>query len=48
MRPFGKIFQPDKVLSGGTNACNNWAIGHSNEGAVLADSVMDAIRREAA
>jgi hypothetical protein len=47
MGPFGQIFQPSNVLSGDTNACNNWAMSYNNEGAVLAHSVMDAIRREA-
>ncbi|OAG29999.1 tubulin beta [Nematocida displodere] len=44
---FGKLFRPDNFIHGQSGAGNNWAKGHYTEGAELADSVMDVIRKEA-
>ncbi|XP_078282476.1 tubulin beta-4 chain-like isoform X4 [Rhinoraja longicauda] len=45
--PFGQIFRPDNFVFGHSGASNNWAKGHYTEGAELADSIMDVVRKEA-
>jgi tubulin beta len=45
--PFGRIFRPDNFITGQTGADNNWAKGYYTEGALLIDSVVDVLRREA-
>ncbi|XP_072908195.1 tubulin beta chain-like isoform X1 [Hemitrygon akajei] len=45
--PFGQIFRPDNFVFGRSGASNNWAKGHYTEGAELADSIMDVVRKEA-
>merc|ERR1740130_1981561 len=45
--PFGQLFRPDNFVFGQTGAGNNWAKGHYTEGAVLIDSVLDVVRKEA-
>lgn len=45
--PFGKMFRPDNINSAKNGAGNNWAKGHYTEGAELAETVMESIRREA-
>jgi tubulin beta len=45
--PFGLLFRPDNFITGQTGADNNWAKGHYTDGALLIDSVMDVLRREA-
>ena len=45
--PLGRLFRPDNFVFGQTGAGNNWAKGHYTEGAVLIDSVLDVIRKEA-
>ncbi|XP_053271029.1 tubulin beta chain-like isoform X6 [Pleuronectes platessa] len=44
---FGQIFRPDNFVFGQSGAGNNWAKGHYTEGAELADSVLDVVRKEA-
>ncbi|XP_036886241.1 tubulin beta chain-like [Sturnira hondurensis] len=44
--PFGQIFRPDNFVSGQSGAGNIWAKGYYTEGAELADSVMDLVRKE--
>jgi len=44
---YGKIYRPDNFIHGQNGAANSWAKGHYTEGAVLVDSVMDVIRKEA-
>ncbi|XP_067868875.1 tubulin beta chain-like isoform X5 [Heterodontus francisci] len=45
--PYGHLFRPDNFVFGRSGASNNWAKGHYTEGAELADSVMDVVRKEA-
>ncbi|KAH9491513.1 Tubulin beta-4 chain [Bulinus truncatus] len=45
--PYGRIFRPDNFLFGRMGCSNNWAKGHFTEGAELADTASDIIRREA-
>ena len=45
--PFGQLFRPDNLIVGRTEAGNNCAKGHYNEGAELIDSVLDFVRKEA-
>ena len=42
----GGLFRPDNMINGNSGAGNNWAKGHYTEGADLADTVIDVIRRE--
>eukprot|EP01114_Cavostelium_apophysatum_P011073 TRINITY_DN2524_c0_g1_i1.p1 TRINITY_DN2524_c0_g1~~TRINITY_DN2524_c0_g1_i1.p1 ORF type:complete len:466 (-),score=113.81 TRINITY_DN2524_c0_g1_i1:50-1447(-) len=42
----GSCFRPDNFIYGSNGASNNWARGHYTDGAEMADSVMDVIRRE--
>ncbi|XP_069845850.1 tubulin beta-1 chain [Dipodomys merriami] len=42
----GTLFQPDSFIYGTSGAGNNWAKGHYTEGAELAESVLEAARRE--
>ncbi|XP_036983295.2 tubulin beta chain-like [Artibeus jamaicensis] len=44
--PFGQIFRPDNFVFGQSGAGNIWAKGYYTEGAELADSVMDLVRKE--
>ncbi|ODV89346.1 hypothetical protein CANCADRAFT_3974 [Tortispora caseinolytica NRRL Y-17796] len=44
--PLGNLYRPDNFIGGESGAGNNWAKGYYTEGAELADSVMDALRRE--
>ncbi|XP_067868876.1 tubulin beta chain-like isoform X6 [Heterodontus francisci] len=44
--PYGHLFRPDNFVFGRSGASNNWAKGHYTEGAELADSVMDVVRKE--
>uniref|UniRef100_A0AAR5PVU6 Tubulin/FtsZ GTPase domain-containing protein n=1 Tax=Dendroctonus ponderosae TaxID=77166 RepID=A0AAR5PVU6_DENPD len=45
--PFGRLFSPDSFVFGQGGAGNNWAKGMYTEGAELADSVLDVVRKEA-
>ena len=45
--PYGAIYRPDNFVFGQSGAGNNWAKGHYTEGAELADSVLDVVRKEA-
>ncbi|KAB0401984.1 hypothetical protein E2I00_014402 [Balaenoptera physalus] len=45
--PFGQIFRPDNFVLGQPGTGNNWARGQYTEGAELADSVLDVVRKEA-
>eukprot|EP00069_Balaena_mysticetus_P002698 bmy_16170T0 len=45
--PFGQIFRPDNFVLGQSGTGNNWARGQYTEGAELADSVLDVVRKEA-
>ncbi|XP_059665827.1 tubulin beta-8 chain-like isoform X2 [Cornus florida] len=45
--PYGQIFRPDNFVFGQSGVANNWAKGHSTEGAGLIDSVLDVVRKEA-
>lgn len=45
--PYGQIFRPDNFVFGQGGAGNNWAKGHYTEGAELADTTLDIIRKEA-
>ncbi|CAL1528215.1 unnamed protein product, partial [Lymnaea stagnalis] len=45
--PFGKIFRPDNFIFGKVGCSNNWAKGHYTDGAEVADTIFDIIRREA-
>ncbi|KAM8920016.1 tubulin beta-1 chain isoform 5-T5 [Lycaon pictus] len=42
----GALFHPDSFIYSNSGAGNNWAKGHYTEGAELAESVLDAVRRE--
>ena len=44
--PYGQLFKPDNFIFGHASSSNNWAKGHYTEGAELADSVIDVLRRE--
>ncbi|EEB08831.1 tubulin beta Nda3 [Schizosaccharomyces japonicus yFS275] len=44
---FGSLFRPDNIIYGQSGAGNIWAKGHYTEGAELADTVLDVVRREA-
>ncbi|XP_030745166.1 tubulin beta-1 chain-like [Sitophilus oryzae] len=45
--PFGRLFSPDSFVFGRGGASNNFAKGMYTEGAELADTVLDIIRKEA-
>ncbi|CAH1996650.1 unnamed protein product [Acanthoscelides obtectus] len=45
--PFGKLYRPDNFVFGESGAGNNFAKGKYTEGAELADTVLDVVRREA-
>lgn len=45
--PYGQIFRPDNFVFGQGGAGNNWAKGHYTEGAELADTTLDLVRKEA-
>ena len=45
--PLGQIFKPDNFVFSQSGASNNWAKGHSTEGAKLVDSVLDVVQKEA-
>lgn len=42
-----RLFSPDSFVFGQGGASNNWAKGMYTEGAELADSVLDVVRKEA-
>lgn len=42
-----RLFSPDTFIFGQGGAGNNWAKGMYTEGAELADSVLDVVRKEA-
>jgi len=44
--PLGRMFRPDNFVYGHCGAGNNWAKGHYTDGAELADSVLDVVRKE--
>ncbi|XP_055964375.1 tubulin beta chain-like isoform X2 [Sorex fumeus] len=44
--PIGTIFRPDNFVFGQSGAGSNWAKGHYTEGAELADTILDVVRRE--
>ncbi|XP_076389848.1 tubulin beta chain-like isoform X2 [Megachile rotundata] len=44
---YGRLFKPDNFVAGHAGAANNWAKGFYTEGAELADTVLDLVRREA-
>lgn len=43
---YGRLFNPDSIVSGKMGAGNNWARGHYTEGAELMDAVLDVTRRQ--
>lgn len=43
----GPLFGPDNMIHGQSGAGNNWAKGFYTEGAEIADSILDKIRKEA-
>ena len=45
--PYGQIIRLDNFVFGQSGAENNWAKGHSTEGAEIIDSVLDIVRKEA-
>ena len=45
--PFGQISRLDNFVLGQSGTGNNWARGQYTEGAELADSVLDVVRKEA-
>ena len=45
--PYGTLYRPDNFVFGQSGAGNNWAKGHYTEGAELADTVLDVVRKEA-
>nr|XP_059865166.1 tubulin beta chain-like isoform X1 [Delphinus delphis] len=45
--PLGQIFRPDNFVFSQSEASNSWAKDHYTEGAKLADSVLDVVRKEA-
>ncbi|KAH7235427.1 beta tubulin [Fusarium tricinctum] len=45
--PVGQLFCPDNFVFGQLTAGKNWAKGYYEEGAELADEVLDVVRREA-
>ncbi|XP_074036420.1 tubulin beta chain isoform X1 [Leptinotarsa decemlineata] len=45
--PFGRLYRPDNFIFGTQGAGNNYAKGRYTEGAELADTVLDVIRKEA-
>lgn len=44
---FGRLFKPANFISGQRGAGNNWAKGHYTEGAEVADTIFDVVRKEA-
>ena len=45
--PFGHIYRPDNFVFGRYGAANNFAKGHYSEGYLVADYVIDVLRKEA-
>jgi tubulin beta len=45
--PYGQIFRPDNFVFGRQGSGNNFAKGMYTDGAELADTIMDIIRKEA-
>jgi tubulin beta len=45
--PNVRLFRPDSFIFGQTGSGNNWLKGHYNEGAELAEPVLDVVRKEA-
>ncbi|KAG5457835.1 MAG: Tubulin/FtsZ, GTPase domain-containing protein, partial [Olpidium bornovanus] len=45
--PYGNLFRPDNFVFGQNGAGNNWAKGYYTEGAELAETVLDVVRKEA-
>jgi len=43
----GGLFRPDTFVTSEPGAGNNWAKGYYTEGAELADSILDIVRRQA-
>ncbi|XP_071942225.1 tubulin beta-4A chain-like [Antedon mediterranea] len=44
---YGQLFHPDNFIFGQTGAGNNWGKGYYTEGAELAESIVDVVRKEA-
>lgn len=44
---YGRLFNPDNFVAGEAGTSNNWAKGYYTEGAELADTALDLVRKEA-
>ncbi|TGZ69667.1 hypothetical protein CRM22_003615 [Opisthorchis felineus] len=44
--PMGQLFRPENYIIGQAGTGNNWARGRYTDGAEMADSVMDVVRKE--
>lgn len=43
--PYGKLFKFGNIVTGNSNASDNWAKGYYTEGGQVIEYVLDAIRR---